>query len=177
MPIVLIEGPRKSGKSYLLKDLNNVFKFDFLSSFVGLNLEQNSNNTHFFGLGKEIMLMQLNKDLFIKDTLLIDRGIITNAVWGVLQNRISLDTAENQISWAINSNLFEGTSVILIEGTSTEERKKDLWDFADSMVEEEKALFQHFYKYIIERGVKGVIFRNNFDDESLHFFTEQIKLY
>ncbi len=56
-----IEGSRESGKTFLAeKSDKNYFKFEFAKWFEELKLENNSQATHLFALGKEIMLLQLS---------------------------------------------------------------------------------------------------------------------
>lgn len=172
MSLIIIEGARKSGKTHLINSQESfpIFKFDFNSAFTGLGLDQQSPITHSFGLGKEIMLQQLNRDGFLYDTFMIDRGILSNAVWGVLQKRITRDLAEKELEWAIDNGLLNDTRIFLILGTSAEERIKDQWDFADNMIEEEKELFLYFSNVLISKGVKVNLFKNFFDSDTLDRF-------
>ena len=93
--IYVFEGGRNSGKTFLSDYVSKTFgvhkfKFDFVNYFKGLNLtSENSRETHFFAMGKELMLMQLSRDLGIEDFIL-DRGIVTVFSWALLEKRISV---------------------------------------------------------------------------------------
>ena len=82
MPLIIVEGSRKSGKSYLISKQSDfpVFKFDFNSNFSAWDFGKQSEEIHWFGLGKEVMLHELNSSGFLEE-MIIDRGILTNSVW------------------------------------------------------------------------------------------------
>lgn len=175
MSLFVIEGARKSGKTYLVNSQKNlpVFKFDFNGAFEGLGLPRNSENTHYFGLGKEVMLHQLDGQGLL-DNLMIDRGIITNSVWGIFQSRVTVSEVESELNWVIKERLLDSSAFIQIKGTFEGERTKDLWDADESRLQEEKDLFDYFFKYISNRGVRTFTFYNRFNDISLDLFNRLI---
>ena len=176
--IKILEGNRRSGKSFLCHSQKTypLFKFDFNECFSGLNFKKDSSDIHFLGLGKELMLHQLNRDGFLNGDFIVDRGIITNSVWGVFQKRISLEQAERELLWSINSGLLVRSSFIGIIGVSPEGRSKDIWDSEDSRAQEEIDLFNHFYELMESNGIPIKRFVNNFNEESEKEFIEFIKL-
>jgi len=186
--LLVVEGNRRAGKSFLINSQKvfPTFKFEFNEAFSGLNLKRDSPDTHYLGLGKELMLHQLNRDGFLKEQFpigwmrstpcfVVDRGIISNTVWGVFQNRITLREAEEQIRWIVKSGLLLDSYFVAIEGTSTQERRKDIWDGDDSRVQEEIDLFNHFYNLMDRMGYKVNRFKNNFDKVSEDNFTNFLK--
>jgi hypothetical protein len=175
MSLFVVEGARKSGKTYLVNSQKTLptFKFDFNGAFEGLGLPRNSENTHYFGLGKEIMLHQLDNQGFIENTI-IDRGIITNSVWGIFQKRVTISEVESELNWIIREGLLGASAFIHVKGTFDGERTKDLWDSDESRLQEEKDLFDHFFKYVSDRGVRTFTFYNRFDDLSLDLFNRLI---
>lgn len=182
MALILIEGARKAGKTHLLNLLGQIspkyksFKFDFTGSYSGLNLPPNDRETHMFGLSKEIILQQLNRDGVIgKTPIIVDRGILTCAVWGVLEKRISLKEAETELEWMVENGLFKDMLIVNILGTSGEERKKDIWDHMDGRVKEESELFSHFFSFLALRKVPIVSFNNSFDHEGEEKFINLIE--
>lgn len=181
MSLLIVEGPRKSGKTYLVNNQNihPVFKFNFNENFSKWNLSKKSVDTHWFGLGKEVMLHELYKDSFIgkKETLVTDRGILTNSVWGVFQNRTSEEQARRDLKNFKKLGLLDGVTFIVIEGTWEEERKKDIWDEDDSRVEEERYLFKSFSLLLQDLGVNVIYFPNEFDESSLKRFNSLLKKY
>ena len=188
MSLIIIEGNRKAGKSFLLNSQKvfPVFKFEFNEIFSGFRLFRDSPATHYLGLGKELMLHQLNRDGFLKNqfatgwnkttnTFLVDRGIISNTVWGVFQDRISLNEAEDQIKWISKSSLLNNSYFVAIKGVSTDLRKKDIWDEDDTRVQEEIDLFNHFYNLMEKMGVSIKYFENKFNADSEAEFSNFLK--
>jgi hypothetical protein len=176
MPLIIVEGSRKSGKSYLVSRQAQlpVFKFDFNSNFSVWNFEKQSEDIHWFGLGKEIMLHELNLSGFLED-MVVDRGILTNSVWGVFQGRITKEQAEQDLINFHNRGLFKNTRIILVDGEWSENRTKDIWDEDDSRIQEEKALFLSFSLLLRSLGVEVRSFTNNFDLDSVERFKQEIK--
>ncbi len=176
MSLIIIEGARRSGKSFLISSKSDVpvFKFDFNPVFEGLNFMKNSPEVHYLGLGKELMLHQLNRDGFIDGNIIVDRGIITNTVWAVFQRRISLELAKKEIEWCINSGLLVNTSFVAIIGTHSDKRSKDIWDGDDSRVTEEIDLFNEIYNFMEVRGIKIHRFTNTFDPSAINNFSNFI---
>jgi hypothetical protein len=176
MPLIIVEGARRSGKSYLVsnQEILPVFKFDFNSNFSQWDLGKKSKDSHMFGLGKEVMLHELNNSGFLGKTI-IDRGILTNSVWGVFQSRISESQAKKDLFNFSKRGLFKDTKIILVEGEYDIERKKDIWDSEDTRGEEERSLFRSFSLFLEILGVEVIHFNNNFDDDSLERFKNKIK--
>lgn len=175
MPLIIVEGSRKSGKSYLISQQNSlpVFKFDFNSNFSAWNFGKQSSEVHWFGLGKEVMLHELNSSGFL-DTMIVDRGILTNSVWGVFQGRITRKQAEDDLINFHKRGLFKNTNIILVKGEWKEKRVKDIWDQDDSRVTEERLLFNEFSLLLKSLGVNIKVFNNNFDLESVVRFKNEI---
>lgn len=175
MPLLIVEGPRKSGKSYLIsqQDTLPVFKFDFNENFSHWNFDRNSKDVHWFGLGKEIMLHELNNSGFLPK-MIVDRGILTNSVWGVFQRRVSEEQAKKDLVNFHKRGLFNDTSILLIEGNYKKERKKDMWDQDDSRQEEERRLFSSFSLLLQDLGVEINVFHNNMDLDSVIRFKTKI---
>jgi hypothetical protein len=176
MPLIIVEGPRKSGKSYLVETQKElpVFKFDFNSNFSTWDFGKQSEEIHWFGLGKEVMLHELNRGGFIP-RIIVDRGILTNSVWGVFQGRVTIKQAQTDLINFNKRGLFKDTSIILVNGHWNEKRSKDIWDQDDSRVDEERMLFDRFSLVLRDLGVDVRVFNNNFDLESVVRFKQEIR--
>lgn len=176
MSLFVVEGARKSGKTFFVNSQTwiPVFKFDFNGLYTSLNLPAEGKKTHHIGLGKELMVQQLNRDGFLPH-LIMDRGVITNSVWGVLNKRVSLKSVYQEIDYMLEKDLFKNTIFFHISGTSEERRSKDVWDYMDERIPEEVALFNKFFSYISMAGVKTFEIENKFDAESLSNFQTIIK--
>jgi hypothetical protein len=176
MSLFVVEGARKSGKTFFVSSQNTfpVFKFDFNGAYTNLNLPVEGERTHGIGLGKELMVQQLNRDGFLPD-LIMDRGVITNSVWGILNNRVSRETVYQELAYMVKNNLFKDTFFFYVYGTSKEERKKDVWDYMDKMIPKEIEIFEEINAYLSLSGVKIHKIENKFDLESLSGFQNTIK--
>jgi hypothetical protein len=152
--LVIFEGARNSGKTYLAQrasDYNKIplYKFQFVNWFNDLNLKDDSRDSHLFALGKELQILQANRD-GILHPIILDRGFLTVLVWGVLSNRISFDESIDQLDKIIKSGLLENCKVFYIHGDNPNksERNKDNWDFRDN-TSDEKYLYEKFIKHIL----------------------------
>lgn len=135
--ITIFEGPRNSGKTFLAREYalhNNlkIFKFEFVQWFNNLKLPDNETITHNFALGKEIMLLQLNRDGLLPGFVL-DRGILTVLTWGILSGRITKQEAMDQIEMIASQGLLDNCEIVYVLGTNPDKknRNKDNWDFRE----------------------------------------------
>jgi len=176
MPLIILEGSRNSGKTYLAQkqDTLPVFKFDFNSNFSTWDFGKQSEDIHWFGLGKEVMLHELEQSGYLPK-LLVDRGILTNSVWGVFQGRVTKTQAEQDLINFHKRGLFKNVRIIVVEGESGRSRTKDIWDNDDSRAEEERVLFRSFSLLLKDLGVDVRSFTNNFDLESVVRFKNEIR--
>lgn len=176
MPLIIVEGSRKSGKTYLISKQSDfpVFKFDFNSNFSAWDFGKQSEEIHWFGLGKEVMLHELNSAGFLEE-IVVDRGILTNSVWGVFQGRITKKQAEQDLINFNKRGLFKNVRIVLVEGEWSQKRTKDVWDSDDSRIEEERSLFRSFSLLLRDLGVDVRTFTNNFDLESVVRFKNEIR--
>jgi len=148
--IRLIEGARNTGKTYLLQRANiEPYKFPFPFWYGKLKLSNNDVGTHQFAIGKEIILHHLNRDNHITKELFVDRGILTVLVWGVMEDRITMDEAVKQLWTFAKEGLFDNTEIIYISGVNPRERgSKDVWD--DSSKNKEVLLYEEFLSELHE---------------------------
>lgn len=167
--LVIFEGARNSGKTYLAQrasDHNKIplYKFEFVKWFNELKLKDDSRESHLFALGKEIQLLQANRDGILKP-IILDRGILTVLVWGVLSKRIDFDEALDELDKIMSSDLLRNCKIYYIHGDNPNksERNKDNWDFRDN-TSDEKYLYEKFIRHIIE------VYPGNFEEFSIYNF-------
>jgi hypothetical protein len=174
--IYVFEGVRNSGKTYLSNHIADEFgierfQFNFGSYFNLLDLESKDNReAHSFSMGKELMLMQLSKDLSNKSigNFIHDRGILTVLSWGLSENRISKDDVIKQLEFIRDNELLSGITIIHIRGNNpnTGDRNKDQWDYADNS-DFESIAFDYVKVKLIEICNPEIhTFQNAFDVES-----------
>jgi hypothetical protein len=182
--IIIFEGCRNSGKTFLSKQISEDlyiprFQFDFVEYFNGLNLEsKESESAHSFSMGKDLMLMQLNRDGFIQEDVIIDRGFLTVLSWGLLEKRIDLPTARKHLGILNSNGLTRDVHVIYVEGDNPDPsgRNKDMWDGVEKTNSEKFA-----YEFILHQissdhaDIKVTRFRNEFNEQSIHDLAKIIK--
>ena len=169
--ITIFEGPRNSGKTFLANKFSGInsskiFKFDFVGWFNNLSLEDNSEATHLFALGKEAMLLQLNRDGMLPDFVL-DRGFLTVLTWGVLSGRISEEKAKSHLTILAEKGLLKNCRIVYVKGDnpSKKSRNKDNWDHRDGTSDEEQ-IMENLRDVICNQpyNVETIFLYNSFDD-------------
>jgi len=106
--------------------------------------------------------------------MLVDRGVLTNSVWGVFQGRVSEDQARKDLVNFNRRGLFNDTQIILIEGKGSKRGVKDIWDEDEKRGNEERALFSSFAYLLQSLGVEVSVFHNNMDLDSVIRFKTKI---
>lgn len=172
--VVVFEGARNSGKTFLSREVSRLtgiprFQFDFAGGFNLLGIE-NSNNreAHSFAMGKELMLLQLVRDMESMPTFIHDRGILTVLTWGLLENRIKESDVDDQIKYIQESELLNKVLLTYIFGENPDQsqRHKDQWDYADGSDREKKCLNLVIEK--LEKAGVGIFkFENQFNEDSV----------
>lgn len=89
--MIIIEGARNVGKTYLLdqylKTFPNKFytyKFPFFDYYKELELDKELNAGTYFGYGKDLDLLALAKSNLLPQNLLLDRGFVSNIVFAMI---------------------------------------------------------------------------------------------
>jgi hypothetical protein len=171
--ITIFEGPRNSGKTYLsskFSEIRNlpVFKFDFVGWFNKLNLRNDAKETHLFATGKELMLLQLNRDSHLYDFIL-DRGFATVLTWGILAERITEEEATNQLKMMHESGLLQNLKIVYVVGNNPigMERQKDNWDYMNGDNTENEIMSRIMDTIKKEYGVDVILIENDFTSSSI----------
>jgi hypothetical protein len=167
--ITIFEGPRNSGKTFLVDKYSllkaiPVFKFDFAFWFNSLKLPDNGERTHDFALGKELMLLQLNRDGILPDFIL-DRGILTVLTWGVMSGRISEAKAFSELQMINQQGLLKNCQIVYVTGNNPNQNKrdKDNWDFRDGLQDEKNIMDDFIQTLSSSYKIKVKEIQNTFD--------------
>jgi hypothetical protein len=140
--ILFIEGPRHSGKTYLIEKFLEqntdptveYYKFYFANHLKTLDLEwqEDQPGLHYFSLGNIMTIMEMNLRPEYKDKVwLFDRAIVSAYTWAILRKRLSKERARREFQLLIESDLYRNcrTLFVLPEGqTGDLDRQKDHWD-------------------------------------------------
>jgi len=177
--IYCFEGARNSGKTFLSNYISDSldierFQFDFGQFFHLLDLKSTDNReAHSFSMGKELMIMQLARDIKVVNEFIHDRSILTVLAWGLSENRISKDDVIKQIDFIVENDLLKNIFIIYIDGKNPIKREgvKDHWDYADNS-DKERDAFEFIISEFDKRETSSIIrFQNDFTVNS------QTKLY
>lgn len=140
--ILFIEGPRHSGKTYLIErflEQNTdprveYYKFYFANHLKTLELQwqEDQPGLHYFSLGNIMTIMEMNLRPEYKDKIWIfDRAIISAYTWAILRNRLDIPRAKAEYLRLLDSELFTNCKTLVIftqEQTDDHSRSKDHWD-------------------------------------------------
>lgn len=177
MSLVIIEGPRSSGKTHLLNKCGvDYFKLEFVPWYEKLEMPRDGENTHYFCLGKEVMLHQLYRDGYLESPMISDRGLFTTLVWGILENRISIEEAYKELDVFNSLGFFKNTAWMFINSISPNARDdKDLFDTYEISNKKELDLFNHFFEYAEKKYEINVNrFTNMYNEDSENNFIKDL---
>jgi thymidylate kinase len=186
--ITLIEGPRLSGKSFLLDkffeqntDPNTIYyKFLFAKYLQDFDIKKYDDGpgVHYFSIANVITILELNKTLLKDKNIIFDRCIFSAYVWSIYRNRLPKTELMQEFNKILSSDLFEDCQIIYLtrpEYIKDSNRNKDYFDQFQNY-EKEKSLFDDIFSdtsnYINSNSkrTKFIKFTNNFDDLSIQHF-------
>lgn len=155
--LILVEGARESGKSYLVNNavetIPNLFyyKFDFPYWLNQLQLNELSNfsentATHFISITNPITLFELNYQSFSDINIIMDRSIFSAYVWSKLLGRQHSNVLDQELKSIINSNYYQNIKLIYVYKDSRIENednrdKDDIFERYKN-IEQEDSLFR-----------------------------------
>lgn len=189
--ILFIEGPRHSGKTYLIEKFLEqntdprieYYKFYFANHLNTLDLkwQEDQPGLHYFSLGNIMTIMEMNlREQYSDKIWVFDRAIISAYTWAILRNRLSEDRATEEYSKLLNSELFRNCRTVFIttdQQTGDSNRVKDHWDGAVSTKDEVSRMVD-----FVEIGLKQLgdnslgnsihFTKNTFDQASVNYFIQ-----
>lgn len=169
--LTVIEGPRGSGKTYLLNNagVKKVYKFPFVQFVEKGNMEEGP-VTHAFGYSKEIMLHDLIKKGYIDEHVVMDRGVVSHWVWSLINCRQEKIDIINEILAFKQAGYFEFMNIVFVMSEEQFNRgPKDRYDDMDYQTELEA------YQWVLQQiqrmtGPTAVKFINHGDETSVKYF-------
>ena len=172
--ITMIEGPRNTGKTHLLKEAEiKVYKFPFAKWYDILDLGKDKLAANAFGMGR-LMLHDLDNNGYI-DNIITDRSIITPLAWGVIEGRMEEKESHKLLMEMINNGIINSDNkIIYMNGTNPNGRDRgDHWDDADYEIEDR--MYYHIMETIDKYLGNVIEFENKFDNKSIALFKELLK--
>ncbi len=169
--IYIVEGPRNTGKSYLINSLSNNYKkhklkyIDFYNNFY-----PNKEISWGFSCGKDLMFLSLVENNLI-DNIILDRGFLSSVIYSILDKRINEEIGNYYIEYLKNQyeKIFDNFKIIFVSGKNQNGRIKDYWD---DYYKYEDEIFL-YKKYINLFNNKIIInFENEFSEKSIESFNK-----
>ena len=182
--IILIEGHRHSGKTFLMekffeenKDPKiHYYKFQFAKYIesLGLRDQEDGPGVHYFSIANVLTILELNQSILKDQVIVFDRCIFSAYVWSIYRERMDKDRLANEFRKILNSELWQNCKILYVSRPTeitTEVREKDYFENFENL-ESEKNLFDKLFSEFIEvitddKLNNGLIrFKNNFDQLS-----------
>jgi hypothetical protein len=189
--ILFVEGPRHSGKTYLIEQFIaqcadprvEYYKFYFANHLKSLQLEwqEDQPGLHYFSLGNIMTILEMNQREAYSDKIWVfDRAIISAYAWAVLRGRLSHTKAYAEANRLISSDLYMNCKTIFVESsgqTADNTRKKDHWDGVVKTGDESYLmlnLIEHnlFDIANTERGNAFYSIKNDFNQVAVNHFIQ-----
>lgn len=163
MNIVLYEGPRKVGKTFLAKKESEegkgvYYKFPFTEM---TNISKGS-DFHGISMGEDVQLLNLIYTGHLNN-LIIDRGFISTVVYGIINNRITKKEGFDYLNYIFGKYKILQTPGFVIKVVMSEKQytrgETNFWDDhnKDSFTME-KSLFLNYFHFIQDKFHKTNIF-------------------
>ena len=198
--LVFVEGPRNVGKSFMIEEIkdmhlkNIVFpKFDFTgihdfilknNNLIGENSPKDRKAILGVSFGKDLQTLQFLKEKIFEDKIIImDRGFLSSAVYGILFNRFSEEEAIQYLEYIQNRFFSQEENQAEIIYVDSQKKNpfdrgyKDKWNNLDQT---DSNFQSRIYNGIINNplleGIRKRIhmFNNDFDEDSRMSFKKMI---
>ena len=118
--IILIEGHRHSGKTFLMekffeenKDPKiHYYKFQFAKYIesLGLRDQEDGPGVHYFSIANVLTILELNQSILKDQVIVFDRCIFSAYVWSIYRERMDNERLTNEFRKILNS--WDNTSRI-----------------------------------------------------------------
>jgi thymidylate kinase len=187
--IVIIEGHRHAGKSYLIDkfleqntDPNvHYYKFQFAKYIDDLEIrdQEAGPGVHYFSISNVMTIFELNQTLLKDKILIFDRAIFSAYVWSIYRERMDRNRLVNEFEKLLINEIYNNVKVVYVnrlETITTQKREdKDYFgNFENAEAEKQifEDIFDRFNHIIIDPNKSNDFtrFTNNFDEQSSEQF-------
>jgi thymidylate kinase len=191
--ILIIEGHRHSGKSYLIErfleqNTNpkvHYYKFQFAKYIdcLGMRDQETGPGVHYFSIANVLTILELNETLLKDHILVFDRCIFSAYVWSIYRERMGTFRLLEEFRKILTSEIYQNSKILYVERSEDIEiikREKDYFgnfENADNEKELFERIFSEFKNEITDSHRNNEFARmiNNFDDASSTLFNEMLK--
>ena len=187
--ILIIEGPRHSGKTHLLEKFfeqnsnPNVIYYKFLfAKYIdefGFKDQEVGSGVHYFSIGNILTIFELNKTLLKDKIVVFDRCIISAYVWSIYRKRMKTMRLHSELEKILDSDLFSNIALMYVGRDKSVEiskkREKDFFGSFENYGRESEIfaeLLDKFKPYLINGSKSNSfhMFNNAFDEKSVALF-------
>ena len=190
--IVIIEGHRHSGKTYLIekffeKNTNpniHYYKFQFAKYIddLGMRDQETGPGVHYFSIANVLTILELNQTLLKDQILVFDRCIFSAYVWSIYRERMGTFRLLEEFRKILTSDLYQNSKILYVERSGDIEitkREKDYFGNFENADHEKKLferIFSEFRSEITDSSRNNRFDRmtNYFDDTSSTLFNEML---
>ena len=167
--MIIIEGPRNVGKTYLLNKLE--FPYYKLSYHKLMTMYSfSTDETVGFQYGKDYTLLQLNVSGFLPDNLIVDRSFISSIVYSRIFKRKNPGTL-NKYFYDVLMRYWHNIKLVFVYGENpVQDRVKDTMD--DLLYKDQLETYEKYITRLSQRDVTW--FENKFDEKSVSEFMKII---
>lgn len=168
-PIIVVEGPRNVGKSFLIdsiKDHFKVYKVPFKPWFDAI-LDSDMNNNikdslFYVPFGGEMTLLDMYSKGMVQQNLILDRFFLSNVIFGIQSGRIDKETAYKNAKHLLDTYGHLIKIVRINSEKKADDRNKDEWDIYK--FDESNKLYDDVFN---ELKVDHITFTNQFNNQSV----------
>lgn len=183
--IILVEGPRGSGKSHLVDQFmqNNsdpnvlYYKFAFSDWIKTLKIQdlEKGPGVHYFSISNIVTILDVSEKLLAGKTIILDRSIFSAYVWSIYRERMDIDRLIREFSRFLGHSSYNNCKIVYVskkDSNITMDRSKD--DIFDQFenYEDEKQIYDnifHLFSREIRNKSRGndiIQFKNEFNRSS-----------
>jgi len=186
--IILVEGPRGSGKSHLVDRFFEVnrsedfiyYKFEFSNWLERLKLQsiEGGPEVHYFSISNIITIFDVHSKFFRDKTVIMDRSILSAYVWSIFRDRVNSDKLIREIKSILSHNIFEDSKILYVNKEDSnyqiKRKEKDLFDQYENY-SAEKNVYDNLID-LLGLGKSRLLYRfnNQFDSTSEDRFNDLI---
>jgi thymidylate kinase len=192
MPLILIEGARHSGKTFLIeeffkKNTNpkiHYYKFQFAKYIDDLEMrdQEAGPGVHYFSIANVLTILELNQTLLKDHILVFDRCIFSAYVWSIYRERMNQFRLLGEFNKILKSDIYQNSKILYVERSEDIEitkREKDYFgnfENADREKELFERIFSEFKPAITDstRNNEFVRMTNYFNSTSSTLFNEML---
>jgi thymidylate kinase len=182
--IIMIEGHRASGKTFLIdkffeqnQNANvHYYKFQFAKHIddLGMRDQETGPGVHYFSIANVLTILELNETLLKDHILVFDRCIFSAYVWSIYRERMETFRLLEEFRKILDSKLYQNVKLLYVErgdDIRIAKREKDYFGNFEN-ADREKELFERIFSEFnpqitdIERNNEFSRMTNEFNDES-----------